>query len=111
MTPFRFNAAVVSNLGRCFLIICLLAIFAGNARAQTEITLQGISRVWKARQDRVRTARFVWTESRTYAKGSLPSMKRPEPGQTKPKPVPPEDVTNELHLELSVDGDMMRFAT
>lgn len=59
-----------------WLLPVLLIVVARSAvQAQDEkVTLDKIYQTWQARQDRVRTLEFGWTESRTYMKGSLPTF-------------------------------------
>lgn len=96
------------------LLAFLVPACVAPSKALAADRLDEIIKIWKERQQRVRTVHFEWTESRTYGKNSLPSMRLPGPGGgpvAKPGPTPPEVVTHEDKQTLSLDGDSMRYSS
>ena len=69
-------------------------------------TLNSVVNAWRARQDRTRSARFTWHETRTIA-GDMPLERRPI-AELKRLGNPPEK-TFEYDCSLSLDGDMLRW--
>jgi hypothetical protein len=51
-------------------IVAAAAAFCAAGRAQAA-TLEDIYAAWRAREERVRSARFEWVETRTYSAGFL----------------------------------------
>jgi hypothetical protein len=86
------------------------------AAQETEEQLRArILKAWKDRQDKVKSARFVWKEVRTDAKGFLSCMQPPIlPDGKKPwdgKILPPVDVTYETEVEVAFkEGEYLRYA-
>lgn len=70
--------------------------------------LAQIIEAWKQREEQVRTAKFVWKETRTQAKGyvsdTLGRLAK-KPGQT----IPPEDTTFTVPAELLLQDSNFRF--
>ncbi|MCR4413500.1 MAG: hypothetical protein NUV77_13850 [Thermoguttaceae bacterium] len=92
------------NPGRRLLVtVVALSLVAplgmiSKARGQsTPATPEVVLRAWRARQDRVKTARFEWTQTETYAAHSL------EPG------FPAQDVKHQVSAALSLSGGMLRY--
>ncbi len=94
-------AAILSG-GACTLL--------EDADAQPDnITWEKVLRVWKERQNDVRSLKFSWTERITRPKGSIlsPLMRERNP---KGATVPPDDFTYETLVTMLVDGDKMRYS-
>jgi hypothetical protein len=72
------------------------------------VTLETIVAAWQARQERVRSFKFTWTERQTYTAGAILSerdgVKNPD-GLV----IPETTTTYDATFTLSVDGDRMRF--
>lgn len=79
-------------------------IFNVAAVAQPQRDLQQIIQVWKARENRVRSARFTWTESLTLTPGAVLGK---EPSSSPLQ----DDVTNRINATLLFDGDRIRYNT
>lgn len=95
---------------RIFLVLAMVALGClGGGPAATSAhavaTLDEIVEAWRSREQRTRTAKFEWTESETVAAGSMPP---PLMGDL-PSPGPPEDVTLQRKVALTLDADMLRY--
>lgn len=67
-----------------------------------------IVKAWQARQDAIKTARFVWTEQQTHPKGWLPNPRFPE-REWLAIPALREDRSYTVSKTLAVDGNKMRY--
>lgn len=93
----------------CVLAVATMAIGAGSAHGQGQHTKEAIVKAWKERQERIKSARFEWTERQTEMKGSLSyHWKKFDPNVR--ETVPPTDVTFADPRELSLDGRKLRYA-
>jgi hypothetical protein len=72
-----------------------------------EPTKDAIAGVWRARQDRVRTARFNWNETGLIAAET--KLRRPSCDQP-PEALPPNDRKFKRSVMLSLNGKMLRFS-
>jgi hypothetical protein len=69
-----------------------------------------VEKVWRARQERIRSIRIAWTEHSTVEKGAWmdpeidPEVKRRGLG-----PMPPTDVSFEGNVLVALDGNLMRY--
>jgi hypothetical protein len=89
----------------------------GPVAAQQEkgVTVAEIRKAWQARQDKVRSARFAWTERQTFSKGFRSfALSQLGPFQAKlnnpeGKTIPPQDTTFEVPVTLRFDGNKVRY--
>lgn len=81
-------------------LICTLPITT-HLRAQ-EVGKAEIIAAMQRRQEHVRSARFVWAETRTYPKDSIED---PHTGET----FPPEDTTNQWNVTMWLDGAKLNY--
>lgn len=68
------------------------------AVGQSRLTAQQILRVWKQRQDRVKTLKFQWVQTERQT------------GLVMGDPSHPEGVAHEVAMEVSIDGGMVRHS-
>src|SRR5438874_12796277 len=84
-------------------VIGFLVVLSGpEAAAQPPGSLDAIVKAWKERQDRVKSARFVWIDRQTYTKGAHTQLMR-RPGQPVIE-IPPRDITVDVPHSMSLDG-------
>lgn len=97
------------------------AAIPGNSSAQGQgaVTIETIVKAWKEREEQVRSARFVWTETETITRGFLTKLVDSLPmGQQQLKEmgippgsvVPPEDSTHDVPSSLCLDGDKISYS-
>lgn len=102
----------VSAIRRPFLYAtCWLLCSAGVVYGQSSYTIEQIAKSWKARQERVRSARFKWTETKFFLAHTL--LYLPEGGIRKGSPLvklPEEDLTIERSVAISFSESMMRYS-
>jgi hypothetical protein len=91
-----------------------------RAHGQTGITIEKIAKIWRDRQERLKSVQLTWTERETVPKGAVSSfllsalgaddatrrMKDMgiEPGEV----IPPIDTTFDVAVSLSLDGEKVR---
>jgi hypothetical protein len=89
--------------------VVAIALLAGNlSLAQQPPQLTHIIEAWKQREEQVRTAKLVWNEARTQAKGYVSTTigrRAQKPGQT----IPPEDTTFNVPSELILQEANFRY--
>lgn len=102
---------------RFSLLIGLILLAAGMSvragadsvtRPQGPVSVDTVMKAWKARQERTRSGRFVWSKKKTYAKGSLSSGYWSD---DRPDVIPPEDTTVESTDTFIFDGIKLRYAS
>ena len=85
---------------------------AEAGRKDAAVTIEQIRQAWQARQDRIRSAKFDWSETRFIAKGTMPPAKlinRVTAGEKGPfEPLPKTDITFESTCSVWLSGDMSR---
>jgi hypothetical protein len=104
------------------LLVACAQLFCGGpvASGQSIPTLDKIQEVWQARQDRIRSARFEWTETRLIPKHTMPPAGLLAAGQSglpaeiqkeiaKGEPMPPDDLSLASRRTFSLNGAMMRY--
>jgi len=77
-----------------------------GAQAPREDVVSAVFSDWQRRSEAVVTAKFKWTETITYAKGSLPYMSK---GGAAQGPTPPTDVSHKTEMALALKRDLMRL--
>ncbi len=77
-----------------------------RADEKEPVTLDAIARAWQQRQDKVKSARFVWKERRTDARGSHTPVDAKDPTAVRP----PTDITYETEVTALVQGDALRVS-
>ncbi len=90
-------------------ILVSLPSTTGHVWGQQAVTLEHIEKAWKEREERIRTAHFEWTESRTYGKGTMTGMAAKAKRSAVPAPYPPEDVIYTLRQQVSMDERRTRY--
>jgi hypothetical protein len=82
------------------------------AKGQADVTVETIIKAWQARQDRIRSGRFQWTDRVTYPKGRLSDVWKTDSRLANDalEPVPPEDVTITCNGVLTFDGQKLRYS-
>lgn len=95
------------------LVVCALFALNGPSVQGQAPSLETIAKAWRDRQDRVRSARFEWTERETLTKGYLTNIVTEpfrlkymgiDPGSV----VPPDDVTHDVKASMLLDGEKLR---
>jgi hypothetical protein len=81
-------------------VVCTLMI-ATHVGAQ-EVGMPEIVAAMERRQEHVRSAKFVWTETRAYPKGSIED---PDTGER----FPPKDTTVQWNVTLCLDGSKLNY--
>jgi hypothetical protein len=93
----------------------LAALLVSTARGDEGDSIDKVFEAWKQRQGRLHSARFEWTETRFYAKGSqgsMPAKLTGPPKTTTLAPAPSEDVTHkDTHSSLLLSGRLVRYMT
>ena len=99
------------------LFTAAVGLAVASLRGQTTVTRDQIAEAWKARELRVRSATFTWTEQKTVPKGRVTDfllgaggeLAMQDMGIAPGEVVPPRDTTFEVRLGLSLDGNKMRY--
>jgi hypothetical protein len=73
-----------------------------SSQSGAQSSLDDVVRAWKRREERIRSGRFAWTETRTVVKGAWV-----DPQDSK-KVVPPRDLTWTIKTEWTWEGPRMR---
>lgn len=92
-------------------ISCLVGcVVCAQLSAAEPVTLEAIGKKWQERQDKVKSAKVVWSEERTDTKGSLSSMQPPSKYKSPVRqPSPQTDVTYTTPVTASFQGDSLSF--
>lgn len=112
------NQLLISSL--CFIFGCALWLLHcvdgwGGSPTPDDKVLDEIRGAWRSRQNRVRSARFQWTQKVTFAKGSeswLLDGQIEKKSTKETTEIPPTDITFEVprSLSLSFSGRKVRYA-
>jgi len=96
----------------------LLTFWDSAALCQTGDTLKTIEKLWKARQERIRSARVSWVERHTVTKGFVTDLLGAMPGGaqrltqmgiTPGSIVPPQDVSFDITASFTFKGARARL--
>lgn len=90
------------NLNWCAIAVCWSTVFAIQHVPAEDPEAELVARedildAWRIRQDRIRSYRVEWTQTRTDQAGSLPAWDAPPP-------FPPRDATYTNRYALLIDG-------
>src|SRR5262249_50712945 len=79
------------------------------AQPPAPVSLQPIVEAWKARQQRVKSARFRWQEERLEAKGWIKGLGGANSITPGKEAVPSQDLTYKVAATVSFDNDRWNF--
>jgi hypothetical protein len=84
-----------------------------SAQGKPDVTIETITKAWQARQERIRSGRFRWTDRITHPKGVFSDFwkKSPRTAGEVSGTIPPEDTTFSSTCVLTFDGQKMRYST
>jgi hypothetical protein len=88
------------------IVLLQAASNSSNGQERPPVTLEAVESAWKERQEKVRTARFTWTEENTFPKGTIPGRGGPGRGM---QAEPPDDVVKQYLHSFVLDGKKLRI--
>jgi hypothetical protein len=104
----RFFVRVLMSLAICEWALAFRTSTAPAEQPTPHVTLEALVAIIRAREERVQSALFKWTEQRFDAKGSWNRSGLPFPNAPEGQPVPAEDITYASQRTFSFDGEKMR---
>ncbi len=96
-------------------LLGLAVLIPLRLEAQQPYTEEMIGKAWQARQERVRSARFIWIGTQTDPQGTISNFwKRADPNIRKDpnfkEVIPPRDTTLPYNGSVAFDGNRLRYS-
>jgi hypothetical protein len=95
-------------LGSGIVTLAALLVLSGEGVANDPPLIAQVRAAWKERQDKVRTAKFEWTQTVFTVKGGDFEGGIRSDGKYSP-PLPPEDHSYTSHCTLTIDGNKVAY--